>query len=164
MSALNRFHETASDALEKISASLPVGAKLCLTIYTPEKPELDILLQDKGLDLDEVVSTLRRCGLSIDGDNAYKRDLCDSIVGAMVFGAQNSNPPPPGQWQQRFWEIARGEAAAREELVAALKLTRENLRACQGTIHLAGGFDPAYVNDAQAAMKIADTALAKFAQ
>ncbi len=71
MSALNRFHERASDALEKISASLPAGAKLCLSIYTPEKPELDIVLQDKGLDLNEVVSTLRRRGLSIDGDNAY---------------------------------------------------------------------------------------------
>ena len=163
MSALNRFHETASDALEKISASLPAGAKICLAIYTPEKPELDIVLQDKGLDLNEVLSTLRRRGLSIDGDNAYKRDLCDSIVGAMVFGAQNSNPPPPGQWQQRFWDIARGEAEAREELVAALKLTRENLRACQATIHICGGFDPAYVSDAQAAMKIADAALAKFA-
>lgn len=49
------------------------------------------------------------------------------------------------------------------ELVAALKLTRENLRACQATIHLCGGFDPAYVTEAQAAMKVADTALAKFA-
>lgn len=114
-------------------------------------------------DFDAVLDDLRRKGASIDGDNAYKRDLCDSIVGAMVFGAQNSNPPPPGQWQQRFWDIARGEAEAREELVYALKLTRENLRACQATIHLCGGFDPAYVNDAQAAMKIADTALAKFA-
>jgi hypothetical protein len=47
------------------------------------------------------------------------------------------------------------------ELAEALKLTRENLRACQAVIHLAGGFDPAYVNDAQAAMKIADAALAK---
>ncbi|VVN75476.1 hypothetical protein [Pseudomonas fluorescens] len=163
MSALNRFHETASAALESISASLPPGAKLCLAIYTPEKPELDIVLKDKDLDLNEVLSTLRRRGLSIDGDNAYKRDLCDSIVGAMVFGAQNRNQPPPDYWLQRFWNIAKGEAAAREDLIAALKLTRENLRACQGTIHLAGGFDPAYVNEALAAMKIADTALAKFA-
>jgi len=114
-------------------------------------------------DFDATLNNLRRMGASIDGDNTYKRDLCDSIVGAMLFGAQNSNPPPPGQWQQRFWDIARGEAEAREELVAALKLTRENLRACQATIHLCGGFDPAYVNDAQAAMKIADAALAKFA-
>ena len=161
MSALNRFHETASHALEQISTSLPPGAKICLAIYTPEKPELDIVLQDKGLDLNEVVSTLRRRGLSIDGDNAYKRDLCDSIVGAMAFGAQNRNPPPVGHWGQRFWDVGREERALAEELVAALKLTRENLRACQATIHLCGGFDPAYVTEAQAAMKIADAALAK---
>ena len=164
MSALNRFHETASDALEKISASLPPGAKICLAIYTPEKPELDIVLQDKGLDLNEVLSTLRRRGLSIDGDNAYKRDLCDCIVGSLALGAQNSNPPPSDHWATRFWEIGREERGLHEELVAALKLTRENLRACQATIHLCGGFDPAYVNDAQAAMKIADAALAKATQ
>ncbi|MBD9585766.1 hypothetical protein IB254_01740 [Pseudomonas sp. PDM03] len=163
MSAVQRFHEAANDALVKLSEHCLPGAKLALVIYTPGEPERDIVIEDQGLDRNEVVSALRRRGLSIDGDNAYKRDLCDSIVGAMVFGAQNSNPPPPGQWQQRFWDIARGEAEAREELVSALKLTRENLRACQATIHLCGGFDPAYVNDAQAAMKIADTALAKFA-
>ncbi|UFQ02207.1 hypothetical protein [Pseudomonas fitomaticsae] len=161
MSALNRFHETASDALEKISASLPAGAKLCLAIYTPEKPELDIVLQDKGLDLNEVVSTLRRRGLSIDGDNAYKRDLLDAIVGALAFGAQNTSPPPSDHWGTRFWEIGREERGLHEELVAALKLTRENLRACQAMIHLAGGADPAYVNDAQAAMAVADAVLAK---
>lgn len=161
MSALNRFLETASDALEKISASLPAGAKLCLAIYTPEKPELDIVLQDKGLDLNEVVSTLRRRGLSVDGDNTYKRDLLDAVVGALALGAQNSNPPPAEHWGQRFWDIGREERGLHEELVAALKLNRENLRACQATIHLCGGFDPAYVNDAQAAMKIADEVLAK---
>ncbi|WP_095190011.1 hypothetical protein [Pseudomonas sp. Irchel 3E19] len=161
MSSMNRFHETASDALEKISASVPEGAKLCLTIYTPEKPELDIVLQDKWLDLDEVVSTLRRRGLSIDGDNAYKRDLLDSVVGALAFGAQNNNPPPVGHWGQRFWDIGREERELNDELVAALKLNRENLCACQATIHLAGYFDPAYVNDAQAAMKVADAVLAK---
>lgn len=161
MSALNRFHETASAALEKISASLPAGAKLCLSIYTPKKPELDIVLQDKGLDLNEVVSTLRRRGLSIDADNAYKRDLLDAVVGALAFGAQNRNPPPSDHWATRFWEIGREERELHEELIAALKLTRENLRACQATIHLAGGFDTAYVNDAQAAMKVADAVLAK---
>lgn len=51
--------------------------------------------------------------------------------------------------------------AAAPELLAALELTRENLRACQATIHLCGGFDPTYVNDAQAAMKLADAAMAK---
>ncbi len=47
----------------------------------------------------------------------------------------------------------------REELQAAhdaLAKTREELRACQSVIHLAGGFDPAYVTDAKAAMKVAD--------
>lgn len=113
-------------------------------------------------DFNAVLDDLRRKGASIDGDNAYKRDLLDCVVGALATGAQNSNPPPAGHWGQRFWDIGRGEAEAREKLIAALKLNRENLRACQATIHLCGGFDPAYVNDAQAAMKVADEALAKF--
>jgi hypothetical protein len=161
---LQRFHQVANDALVKISEQLWPGAKIALVIYTQGKPEEDIVLKDQGLDDDEVLSTLRRRGLSIDGDNAYKRDVLDSAVGAMGFGVQNRNPPPAGHWGQRFWDIGRKERALCEELVAALKLTRENLRACQGTIHLAGGFDPAYVNDAQAAMKIADAVLAKATQ
>ena len=158
---LQRFHQVANDALVKISAHCLPGAKIALVIYTPGKPEEDIILKDQGLDDNEVVSSLRRRGLSIDGDNTYKRDLCDAIVGALAMGAQNNNPPPPNHWGQRFWDIGREERAAREKLVAALKLTRENLRACQATIHLCGGFDPAYVDDAQAAMKVADAALAK---
>lgn len=113
-------------------------------------------------DFDAVLDDLRSKGASIDGDNAYKRDLLDCAVGAMAFGSQGNNQPPAGHWGQRFWDIGRGEAEAREELIGALKLNRENLRACQATIHLCGGFDPAYVNDAQAAMKVADEALAKF--
>ncbi|WP_456254870.1 hypothetical protein ACP3PM_20615 [Pseudomonas iridis] len=161
MTALIRFHEAASEALEKIAARLPADAKICLAVYTAEKPESDIVLKDPSASLDEVVSTLRRRGLSIDGDNAYKRDLLDSIVGSLALGAQNSNPPPAEHWGQRFWDIGREERGLHEELVAALKLNRENLRACQATIHLCGGFDPAYVNDAQAAMKVADAVLAK---
>jgi hypothetical protein len=164
MSALDRFHEAANDALEQIAARLPAEAKICLAIYTLGKPELDIVLKDPSTSLDEVVSTLRRRGLSIDGDNAYKGDLLDAAVGAMTVGYQDANPPPKGHWGQRFWDIGRAEGALREELVAALKLTRENLRACQATIHLCGGFDPAYVNDAQAAMKVADAVLAKIAE
>jgi hypothetical protein len=146
MSALSRFHETASDALEKISASLPAGAKICLTIYTPEKPELDIVLQDKGLDLNEVVSTLRRRGLSIDGDNTYKRDLLDSVVGAMAYGAQNINPPPAGHWGQRFWDIGREERALTEELVVVLQGVQ---RRCEGTGYV--GVDGQYLKVVRAA-------------
>ena len=158
---LQRFHQVANDALVKVSEHCPPGAKIALVIYTPGKPEEDIVLKDQGLDDNEVISSLRRRGLSIDGDNAYKRDLCDAIVGALVMGAQNTNPPPADHWGQRFWDIGREERQLHEELVAALKLTRENLRACQATIHLCGGFDPAYVNDAQAAMKVADDVLSK---
>jgi hypothetical protein len=129
MSALNRLHETASDALEKISTSLPPGAKICLAIYTLEKPELDIVLQDKGLDLNEVLSTLRRRGLSIDGDNAYKRDLLDCVVGALACGAQNRNHPTAEHWGQRFWNIGREERALTEELVEILKGVQKR---CEG--------------------------------
>jgi hypothetical protein len=162
MSATQRFHEVANDALVWISDQLWLGAKLCLVVYAEGKPSLDIVLNDNGISLDEVISTLRRAGLSIDGNNAYKLDLCDSITGAMALGYQNANPLPEGHWAKQFWDIGRAEGEAREELTAALKLTRENLRACQATIHYAGGFDPAYVNDAQAAMKVADDVMAKY--
>ena len=122
MTALIRFHEAASEALEKIAARLPADAKICLAVYTAEKPESDIVLKDPSASLDEVVSTLRRRGLSIDGDNVYKRDLLDSIVGSLALGAQNSNPPPAGHWAQRFWDIGREERGLHEELVAALSL------------------------------------------
>lgn len=162
MSATQRFHEVANDALVMISEQLWPGAKLCLAIYTEGQPGLDIVFKDGAIKVDEVLSTLRRAGLSIEGDNAYKRDLCDVIIGAMAFGYQNTNPPPEGHWAKRFWDIGRAEGEAREQLTAALKLNRENLRACQATIHLCGGFDPAYVNDAQAAMKVADAVLAQY--
>ncbi|MFP3924606.1 hypothetical protein [Pseudomonas sp. W5-36] len=162
MSAVQRFHEAANDALVKLSEHCLPGAKLALVIYTPGEPERDIVIEDQGLDRDEVVSVIRRRGLSIDGDNAYKRDLCDSIAGAIAIGYQNTNHSAEGHWAKRFWEMGRAEGEMREALTAVLKLTRENLRACQATIHYAGGFDPAYVNDAQEAMKVADEVLAKY--
>lgn len=162
MSATNRFHEVANDALVKISSHLPPGAKLALVIYTAGKPELDIVLKDGGLNVDEVVSTLRRRGgLSLDGDNIYKRLICDAAIGAMALGKQNNSQPPTGHWGQEFWDIGRAEGALQEELVHALRLARKELDACQRAIHYAGGFNPAYVSDAQAAIKLADAALEK---
>ncbi|WP_256344901.1 hypothetical protein [Pseudomonas gingeri] len=120
MSAVQRFHEAANDALVKLSGYCPPGAKLALVIITPGEPERDIILEDQGLDRNEVVSALRRRGLSIDGDNVYKRDLCDLIVGAMSLGKQNTSPPPAGHWGERFWEIGRAEGELQEELVQAL--------------------------------------------
>lgn len=108
MSATQRFHQVANDALVQISAHLWPGAKLCLVVYAEGKPSLDIVLNDNGISLDEVVSTLRRAGLSIDGNTAYKLDLCDSIAGAMAFGYQNTNHPPEGHWAKTLLGYGRG--------------------------------------------------------
>ncbi|KTC43338.1 hypothetical protein AO265_40410 [Pseudomonas sp. ABAC61] len=154
MSAVQRFHETANDALVKISEHCPPGAKLALVVVTPGEPERDIILEDLGLDRNEVVSALRRRGLSIDGDNAYKRDLCDSIVGALAFGAQNRNPPPPGHWGQKFREIGREERALTEEMLAALQAARD----------LWGDYLPPGNSNAMKAMRLVDAAIAKSTQ
>ena len=71
-------------------------------------------------DFDATLNNLRRMGASIDGDNAYKRDLCDTIIGALAMGAQNTNPPPVDHWGQRFWDIGREERATQEELLESL--------------------------------------------
>lgn len=63
---------------------------------------------------DAMLDEMRHRGLSIDGDNAYKRDLIDCIIGALVCGKQNTNPPPAGHWAQQFWEIGRAEGEIQE--------------------------------------------------
>lgn len=63
---------------------------------------------------DAMLDEMRRRGLSIDGDNTYKRDLIDCIIGALVCGKQNTNPPPAGHWAQQFWEIGRAEGEIQE--------------------------------------------------
>ncbi|MBE8594027.1 hypothetical protein IQK56_25655 [Pseudomonas sp. MAFF 301449] len=147
MSAVQRFHEAANGALVKLSEYCLPGAKLALVIVTPGEPERDIILEDQGLDRNEVVSALRRRGLSIDGDNAYKRDLCDAIVGAMAMGAQNANPPPADHWGQRFWDIAREERAQAEELVEVLKGVQKR---CEGMGYV--GVDGQYLKVVRAAI------------
>lgn len=157
----HHLREAIIEAIMDIAQHLPLDCQMFVIACRPGKADFDLVLPSPEASLNNALDALRRQGLSIDGDNAYKRDLLDSVVGALALGAQNGNPPPTGHWGQRFWDIGRQERGLHEELVAALKLTRENLRACQATIHLAGYFDPAYVNDAQAAMAVADTALAK---
>jgi hypothetical protein len=150
----HQLREVAIESISDIAQHLPLDCQMFVIVCRPGKADFDLVLPSPEANLNNALDALRRQGLSIDGDNAYKRDL-------LALGAQNSNPPPVGHWGQRFWDIGREERGLHEELVAALKLNRENLRACQATIHLCGGFDPAYVNDAQAAMKIADEVLAK---
>lgn len=86
--------------------------------------------------------------------NAYKRDLCDSIVGALAFGAQNRNPPPSGHWARQFWEIGREERALTEEMLAALKAARD----------LWGDYLPPGNSNAMKAMRLVDAAIAKATQ
>lgn len=47
------------------------------------------------------------------------------------------------------------------DLMSLLKTARYELDACQAVIHLAGGFDPAYVSGAQKVLKAIDAAIAK---
>lgn len=157
----NAFREAAIEAISDMAQHLPHDCELLVVACRPGKKDFDLVLPSPESNLNDALDALRRNGLGMDGDNAYKRDLLDAVVGSLALGAQNSNPPPSSHWATRFWEIGREERELHEDLVAALKLTRENLRACQATIHLAGGFDPVYVNDAQAAMKVADAVLAK---
>jgi len=157
----NAFRDAAIEAITDMAQHLPLDCELLVVACRPGKKDFDLVLPSHESNLNNALDALRRNGLSIDGNNAYKRDLLDAVVGALAFGAQNRNPPPSDHWATRFWEIGREERELHEELVAALKLTRKNLRACQATIHLCGGFDPAYVDDAQAAMKVADAVLAK---
>jgi hypothetical protein len=107
-------------------------------------------------ELNAEIDSLRRQGASIDGDNAYKRDLCDSIVGTMAFGAQDRCPPPEDHWTQRFWDIGRGESVGREELVLALASVTNCLSKA-----LTGGEVSAAT--AGAALIAADEALTKYA-
>ena len=67
-----------------------------------------------------------------------------------------------GQANERHNAAIRSAPAAgdAQELLGALIEARRELHACQAVIHLAGGFDPAYVRDAQAALKRADAAIA----
>lgn len=62
-------------------------------------------------------------------------------------------------------EQAAERQAAHENLIAeltiALRDARRELHACQAVIHLAGGFDPAYVTGAKAAIRVADAVLAR---
>lgn len=62
--------------------------------------------------MNEQLTQLRLQGLSIDGDNRYKQDLIDAVIGAMMFGAQGANPPPSGHWLEQFYVIAREEREA----------------------------------------------------
>ena len=114
------LREVAIEAISDIAQHLPLDGQMFLIVYRPVKADLDQVLPSPESSLNYAIDALRRNGQSIDGDNAYKRDLCDAIVGALSMGAQNTNPPPADHWGQRFWDIGREERASSEQLLKAL--------------------------------------------
>lgn len=59
-------------------------------------------------------------------------------------------------WTPLYTQPSSARESDKTRLLDVLKATRRELQACQSVIHLAGGFDPAYVKGAQAAIKDAD--------
>ncbi len=114
------FREAAIDAISDMAQYLPSDCELFVVACRPGSKVFDLVLPSPEANLNNALDALRRQGLSIDGDNAYKRDLCDSIFGALSLGAQNANPPPPDHWGQRFWDIGREERAMQEDLLESL--------------------------------------------
>ena len=56
---------------------------------------------------------------SLDADPAGIRErVASAITGALAFGAQGVNEPPPGHWLEPFWEMARAERAAPQPAAA----------------------------------------------
>ena len=74
------------------------------------------MTQNDQAAMNEQLTELRLNGLSIDGDNRYKQDLIDAVIGALIFGAQGANPPPAGHWLEQFYVIGREEREARAAL------------------------------------------------
>ncbi|NMX62866.1 hypothetical protein [Pseudomonas sp. WS 5079] len=116
----NAFREAAIEAISDMAQHLPLDCELLVVACRPGKKDFDLVLPSPESNLNNALDALRRNGLSIDGDNAYKCDLLDCVVGALATGAQNSNPPPAGHWCQRFWDIGREERAMQDELLESL--------------------------------------------
>ncbi|WP_233098946.1 hypothetical protein [Pseudomonas veronii] len=116
----NAFREAAIEAISDMAQQLPLDCELLVVACRPGKKDFDLVLPSPESNLNNALDALRRNGLSIDGDNAYKRDLCNTIIGALAMGAQNTNPPPADHWGQRFWDIGREERAMQEELLESL--------------------------------------------
>lgn len=121
----NAFRGAAIEAITDMAQHLPLDCELLVVACRPGKKDFDLVLPSPESNLNNALDALRRNGLSIDGDNAYKRDLLDVVVGALAVGAQNRNPPPSHHWATRFWEIGREERELHEEMVATLRESRQ---------------------------------------
>ncbi|MEO8491788.1 hypothetical protein [Pseudomonas sp.] len=116
----NAFRDAAIEAISDVAQHMPLEFELLVVACRPGEKDFDLVLPSPESNLNNALDALRRNGLSIDGDNAYKRDLCDTIIGALALGAQNTRPPPEDHWAQQFWGIGREERATQEELLESL--------------------------------------------
>lgn len=115
----HHLREAIISALPDIAQQLPVDCELFVIAVRPGESDFDLVLPSPEANLNNALDALRRQGLGINGDNAYKRDLLDTTVGALALGAQNTHPPPANHWAQRFWDIGREERAQHEALIEA---------------------------------------------
>lgn len=111
------------DAQSEVNVLREENAKLQAEVTALSKNVVEFTRED----FDATLNNLRRMGASIDGDNAYKRDLCDAIVGTLAFGAQDRCPPPAGHWAQTFWDMGRESSTNTQELISALELVTDCL-------------------------------------
>lgn len=84
--------------------------------------------------MNEQLTTLRRQGLGLDGDNSYKQDILDCVIGALLSGAQGATPPPSGHWLEQFYEIGREERLALRKVVEERDQLRRDLAAATGEV------------------------------
>ena len=94
----HQLREAAIEAISDVAQHLPLDCQMFLIACRPGKADYDLVLPSPEANLNNALNALRRQGLSIDGENAYKADLLDATVGAMAMGVQNTNPPPAGHW------------------------------------------------------------------
>lgn len=127
----NAFREAAIEAISDMAQHLPLDCELLVVACRPGKKDFDLVLPSPESNPNNALDALRRNGLSIDGNNAYRRDLLDCVVGALALGAQNTNPPPEGHWAQQFWQIGREERAGSEQLLKALTALTEVAGECE---------------------------------
>ncbi len=106
-------------------------------------------------DGDTIIDRLRLGGLTIDGDNAYKRDLLDCVVGALAFGFQGRPAPEETHWLHRFWEIGNAEREARAALAQPSPVSEALIYACKNLAQITSSDGSGHADIAMAVLRMA---------
>lgn len=132
---------------------LPVGTKL----YTapPHQSEHHLeMVNTPAPSVPDVANTFKRraeeiVAMAMNRDNYAETNR---LSAALIMDIANAAAAPtPAE--------APADVALDAELVKLLELAGYELNACQDAIQLRGGFDPAYVKDAQAVLKKIDAVI-----